>query len=50
MYQNLTFMGLVNASVRTGLRKNKKIIARCKGTITEGQNGSPVKLDRTREV
>ena len=24
MYQNLTFMGLVNASVRTGLRKKKK--------------------------
>lgn len=30
--------------------KKSKIIARCKGTITEGQNGSPVKLDRTREL
>ena len=24
MYQNLTFMGLVNASVRTGLRKENQ--------------------------
>ena len=24
MYQNLTFMGLVNASVRTGLRKKNQ--------------------------